>query len=150
MIYKNKMKPFKIVLGISFISVILGFLIYLLLRPVEIPIVSYLISKAPIIGRLRKEIGRFRIPAWIIYNLPDAIWAYSFVLIMTTIWGSKKRKENILWILLTIIISIGYEVGQLFNIVPGTFDFLDLIFIILGIGMGIGTVVYINYFATKK
>ncbi len=69
---------------------------------------------------------RQHIPEWIYYSLPDGLWVYAFTSILHTIWGKNYTKLKY-WLILPITFGILMEVAQAFNIVRGTFDFLDLI-----------------------
>ena len=65
-------------------------------------------------------------PAWVIYSLPDGCWVYSFTASMVCIWGREEGVSRIFWIFIGPLIGVVGEVGQLVEIVPGTFDMSDL------------------------
>lgn len=69
---------------------------------------------------------------WVKYNLPDAMWLLSFLLLMESIWGQEKRIKW-LFCLLVIIFAICLEIAQLANILPGTGDVIDLFFYAIAI-----------------
>jgi len=72
------------------------------------------------------------LPDWFLFSLPDGLWVFSYTSLTLLIWGGNINKRNIFWVFLIPFIAISYEMGQLFNIIPGTFDALDLIFYIMG------------------
>lgn len=74
---------------------------------------------------------RFLIPNWIIFNLPDALWIFSFTNCMLLIWRFKFAAQSIFWIFIAPAIGVFSEIGQELHIVPGTFDSVDMIFIIV-------------------
>lgn len=79
-----------------------------------------------------KEVITITLPYWIIYNLPDAIWTMTLMYILLYIWNFRITKRNILWIVSPILIACSIEFGQKYNIINGTYDAKDLIFIIIG------------------
>ena len=84
------------------------------------------------------------LPNWFLYSLPDGLWICSYLSVLLVVWDNVISKHNIHWLLLVPMIAIFSEIGQLFKIVPGTFDILDLIFY-LG-----GTVLPILIFTNSK
>lgn len=68
------------------------------------------------------------IPPWVYFSLPDGLWVYSFTSSILILW-----KKNNYWILFPIITGIMVEVLQGFSLFPGTFDYLDLTFSIIGL-----------------
>lgn len=72
-------------------------------------------------------------PNWLKYNLPDGLWIFSYVLISFHIWKYKITLQNFFWVFIIPIIAIFSEFLQALEIIPGTFDFLDLLFYTIGI-----------------
>jgi len=72
------------------------------------------------------------LPDWFLYSLPDGIWLFSYLSVLLLIWDNKISKHNIHWVLLIPSIAIFSEIGQLFEIVSGTFDITDLVFYLAG------------------
>ena len=68
------------------------------------------------------------LPNWFLYSLPAGLWLFSYLSILLVVWNNKISKHNIHWLLLVPTIAIVSEIGQLFGIVPGTFDIFDLTF----------------------
>ena len=71
-------------------------------------------------------------PNWFLFSLPDGLWIFSYISLILLIWGNNINKRNLFWIFLIPFIAISSELGQLFNIIPGTFDPIDLTFYITG------------------
>ena len=71
-------------------------------------------------------------PNWFLYSLPDGLWLFSYLSVLLLIWDNKISKHNIHWVLLIPSIAIFSEIGQLFEIVSGTFDITDLVFYLAG------------------
>lgn len=72
------------------------------------------------------------LPNWFLYSLPDGLWLFSYLSILLAVWDNTISKHNVLWFLLVPSVAVFSEIGQLFSIVPGTFDLIDLIFYIVG------------------
>ncbi len=60
-------------------------------------------------------------------SLPDGLWVFAFASWMRLIWG-----RHWFWCNLPVSLALGSEIGQLFHIVPGTFDVLDIFFYSIG------------------
>jgi hypothetical protein len=73
----------------------------------------------------------FEWPAWFVYNLPDGLWVYGYTSIMLMIWNGTLEKANSIWVFLPVILAVISEFGQLFGVVPGTFDYFDIVFMLL-------------------
>lgn len=71
-------------------------------------------------------------PDWFLFSFPDGLWIFSYISLMLLIWGNNIKMQNLFWFFFVPFIATSSEVGQFFNIVPGTFDPVDLIFYILG------------------
>jgi len=62
-----------------------------------------------------------------LYNLPDALWFLSGILFIRFLWFGKYKQQNIYLICFYVIGAI-FEISQLSTYIPGTFDWLDLLF----------------------
>ena len=71
----------------------------------------------------------------IIYNLPNGLWVLSGLLFLNTFSENKILLKDYSIIFITICMS--YEIGQHFNVIPGTFDIFDIIAIIIFSGIGL-------------
>jgi hypothetical protein len=80
--------------------------------------------------------GLFR-PEWIVYSLPNGLWAFAYALIITSIWWGSKSWLRYLWMASIPVLVLGYEVLQYPMIIPGTFSMQDIIFGIAGLTIGI-------------
>ena len=78
-------------------------------------------------GLLLLEIKPNSIISLFLYNLPDAIWFYSLLIIFKIIWGSNLLSDGKYWVLTVITLVILSEFLQKINWLTGTFDSLDLI-----------------------
>ena len=114
----------------------LGGLIYILFRSPSILMFEWLdqINLSKYVLELRSYIDSYSLilPNWFLYSLPDGLWLFSYISFLLIIWDNKVSKKNIFWILLLPIIAVSSELAQFMEIIPGTFDIVDLIFYIAG------------------
>ncbi len=99
-------------------------------------------SKRLIINEFAKYLGiplyhfktylHFKIPDWIIYNLPDGLWVFSLTSFLLMVWNFRITFKNILWVASGFIIMVIAEFLQLFHIIRGTFDYYDLLYSFIG------------------
>lgn len=114
------------ILGI--VCILLGGLIYILWRPSCLLMFNWF-TEWQINGFIKFSrdtiiLQSFILPKWMIYSLPNALWAFGGIIIFAGIWGNK-HKEFLLWSLLFSAIAIFAEFGQFVHILPGTFDYID-------------------------
>jgi hypothetical protein len=67
------------------------------------------------------------LPDFILYSLPDGLWLFSYVSLMLYLWKNELNRQNLFWIFVMPVFSFLSELGQLTQLVPGTFDITDLI-----------------------
>jgi hypothetical protein len=82
-------------------------------------------------GILARARGYFKpfgksIPPVLIYNLPDGLWFLAGTLFIRSIWLTDKKWLRI-YLRLFCFAAILEEILQAFAVIPGTFDFLDLL-----------------------
>jgi len=65
------------------------------------------------------------------YHIPDMLWFVSGILFLRFIWF-YKFKEQTIYIICFYIIGLIFETSQLSGKIPGTFDWIDLIFLFIG------------------
>lgn len=72
------------------------------------------------------------VPNWIIYSLPGGIWVY-----VASIFAHKFEKKLFYFpvhvYILPAIYALGLEFCQLCHLTDGTFDWLDLLFVLIGV-----------------
>lgn len=129
---------------IFFLPLILGGFIYIIFRTERLIMFRWfeylnISNKISNIQNLR-NISSF--PNWFIYSLPDGLWMFSYTAASLEIWKHAITKQNIFWIFSIPIVAVLSEFLQIFKIIPGTFDFIDLTFYLLGI-------LFPSYISTK-
>ena len=78
-------------------------------------------------------------PEWFSHSLPDALWSYACVSFVLICWRGESSFCRGLWLCFAVILSLGFEVGQLLNLIPGTFCFHDFLFSIIAIALALLT-----------
>ena len=139
----------KIIIGI--IPVIIGGIIYTIFRNENLVMFKWY-KKIGIYDKIKKirnieEIKNIKIPEWIIYCLPDALWLLSMNYIILIFWKFRINKNSIIWITITTTIGLYSEIGQYLKVIPGTFDIKDLLILMIA---SIIPMIFIKNLKTKK
>jgi hypothetical protein len=75
----------------------------------------------------RQDVSPTRLPDWLLFNLPDALWTFAFTSAVFLLWR-KSSKTSVCFILVAVLFfSVALETFQYFNIVAGTFDPKDIL-----------------------
>ena len=120
----------------AFIILFIGGIIYICFRDENILLFSglrYLNFNYSLFRQINIE--KNILSGFIIYNLPNGLWALSGLLFLQSFLTDKKMLK--LYSTIYIGICLLYEIGQFFNFVPGTFDIFDIISIIIFSGIGL-------------
>lgn len=112
--------------------------IYLLFRSSELLVFEWLkrIGLADPIFALREFFAfSWSIwPSWWLYSLPNALWLFSGLLVLDTIWKQENHPSEIIpkwaWLGVFGLSPFLAELGQLWGAIPGTFDPRDLVFLV--------------------
>ena len=118
---------FKAFLSFTLLSV--GGLIYLGWREGNL-VMFQLIEKCGMSDYLlsfRNISTNYSVYDWVKYSMPDGLWLFSYMFLIDAIWTNYKHPmyNAFLWSL--PIIAILSELLQFIEIVPGTFDVIDLL-----------------------
>jgi hypothetical protein len=63
---------------------------------------------------------------WIVQHLPDAAWGYAVGAFVALVWARGARAWRWGWLAAGSAVVAGFEIGQALQVVPGTFDLVDL------------------------
>ena len=126
------MKRIRLTYGLLSLSfLIAGMCIYLFFRDLNniifikwIPVFDFI---KPVFVSLAPTISSHTL----MYNLPDMFWFLSGILFFRYIWF-YKMKEQYIYISCFYLSGTVFELSQLSENVPGTFDYLDLLFMYIG------------------
>jgi len=79
--------------------------------------------------RLATAAGTTTLPFWFVYSLPDGLWVYALSAFMGHVWsGSRATIVRFAFLSAGPVLGVGSELGQLARLVPGSFDWTDLVF----------------------
>lgn len=79
------------------------------------------------VNQIRHDTAQTSVPYFIKYCLPDALWATAYIIIADAVFCKSGKKQRWLWASAIPLIGASSELLQLPGIIPGTFDWLDLL-----------------------
>jgi hypothetical protein len=139
---------------IAFIAILSGVVIYALWRPDTIRFFLWLdtIGLRHPVDNIRMYIQPLhnRIPGWIVYSLPNGLWAFSYALIITLLWRDQNSVVKYLWFGSIPLLAIGYELLQYAGVIHGVFCITDLILSVAGISLGVFLGLTLTHKENKK
>lgn len=123
---------------IGAISVLIGGLLYLAFRSESLIMFNWFgnIGISSEISFLRESCGNISLYSWVKFNLPAALWLFSYMFIIRGIWLNSQR--NIIYNIFlwgVPIMALASELLQFFGAISGTFDYKDILAYIAGIVM---------------
>ena len=126
---------------ISALALLAGGVVYILFRPSEIVFFNWIraIGFDNWFNLVRNSSLHLSpgIPEWIVYSLPNGLWAFGYALLITIIWSGSQSWLKYLWLASIPLLVLGFEILQLTGIIPGTFCIQDITFGIVGLTLGI-------------
>lgn len=122
-----------------FLPLLLGAFIYYYTRPHSIYFLSWIDTLTQ-----SEKIFKIGLPYWVVYHLPDGLWAFAFTSFFFIIWERKVSKKNIIWLLMPLVSAVLLEVSY------GTFDFIDLCFVIIGGSLPLLFIIVIQIFKYEQ
>ena len=122
----------------SLVSLVLGMLIYLFFRNTNMLIFAW-IPQLDFLKDIYIPLEHSIITSMFLYNLPDALWFLSGIFFIRFLWFGKYKEQKV-YLFCFYIIGAVFEISQLSTNIPGTFDWLDLLF--MGIAAFIEGVIY--------
>ena len=115
----------------SFFSYLFGCLTYTTIRPRNTLMFRWFenLNIHAIIDDFRENniINYSELPEWLIYSFPDASWVLFGTCIIAFIWGFRYSN----WIFFFPCVGILSELLQFFRLLPGTFDPIDMILLLI-------------------
>lgn len=119
---------------IGILPLIFGGLIYLTFRSETLSLFTWLnnAGQSDIVEMLRSSrfLQAVKLPDWVKFSLPDALWLFSFNYLLLSLWKFDFNRGSSIWLFISSAIGISSEIGQLTGLVPGTFDPIDLGFLL--------------------
>jgi hypothetical protein len=123
-------------ISFSMLALIAGGLIYVLLRPAE-PVFFKWMAAAGFENwltdlRAGSLFTGFLLPEWMVYSLPNGLWAFAYTSLVLVIWNGSREAARYFWFLSIPVLVFGFELLQLSGTVQGTFCLIDIVFGALG------------------
>ncbi len=119
----------------SIIPLLLGGIFYISFRSTTLIMFNWfkVIGIENIIFKIRNSMNfiKYLLPNWSNFSLPDGLWIYSFTSFLLIYWDNKFDYYKY-WLLIPFTTSIVVEILQWLKMFPGTFDIIDLLFLMLG------------------
>lgn len=136
--------------SIAMILILLGGLIYILYRPLSLAM-FYAFGISESTGWLAFLRGHVPIDVsgWIIYALPDGLWACSYVVFIGCIWNFEFPKYLPVALIIPII-GIASEALQGIGLMPGVFDWIDVLMYFAGGSVGLIYLLIVQKQINKK
>lgn len=125
-------------LTMALIALAAGGVVYLLWRPDTLLMFLWLdsLGVSDILEPVRRNVREYfpPIPFWARDSLPNALWLFSGLVCLSSIWDKGSRLPLIFWSSILLLIAVLSELAQLMSLLPGTFDVNDVI-ALLGAGL---------------
>jgi hypothetical protein len=126
---------------LSLLAILMGGVIYILFRGSE-PVFFNWIRALGLEGwlnfaRSKSLSSSLHLPAWIVFSLPNGLWAFAYAFLITGIWWGTKSWLKYFWMASIPLLVLGYEILQYAGIIPGTFCMQDIALGIVGLTTGI-------------
>ncbi|MCL2805571.1 MAG: hypothetical protein FWD26_06500 [Treponema sp.] len=115
----------------SLFTLVLGILIYLLFRDLSDFFILKWIPGLDFTKTVFIKLTPSIFSDILKYNIPDMLWFVSGILLLRFIWFYRLKEQKV-YVICFYIIGAFFEISQLSDKIPGTFDFMDLLF--MGIG----------------
>ncbi|MBX3233113.1 MAG: hypothetical protein KF837_37665 [Labilithrix sp.] len=114
---------------------VVGAILYVVWRAEEVRLVTWL--PAALVRALRSSLGAVPLPRIVVASGSDACWGFAFGAAIGSIWrGRLAERRARLWLAAGATIAAYAEIGQLWQLPPGTFDVVDLVAIAGGYALG--------------
>lgn len=115
-------------------SLVLGLLIYYTQRTDQLYINDWMTKAggAPFKEFLQSSLAGIRIPARLIYSLPDGMWMLALTVSILMIWNFRINRSSLAWIAIVLAAGTGFECMQGLHWIKGWYDPIDMIFILAG------------------
>jgi hypothetical protein len=146
---QEKMKPFcfsqnsydRWCIILCSVALMLGGIIYVLFRITEPVFFHWTLAAGPDswvnLARHKLVSTGQQLPEWIIFSLPNGLWAFAYAVLITRIWSGSKSWLRTCWMISIPVLVIGFEILQYFRIMPGTYCIQDVAMGIAGLTTGI-------------
>jgi len=152
-LYLSGNKYYRLCILLCAFAIFLGGIIYILFRPAEAIFFNWIhpvgLDNWFNIARHKSLSLNLYLPEWIVFSLPNGLWAFAYALLITCIWSGSKTFSRYFWMASIPLLVLGFEILQYARVIPGTFCMRDitlgLVGLITGIQVGIKTNKFKNH-----
>lgn len=121
---------------LSFLAILVGYVIYIGWRDV-VPSLGFIQYNQQLWHFFRHNLGdNVPLPDWMMYSLPQGLWAFGLSMIVGGIWYSGPQSGGYFWLFVSCIFVVLWEVFQSLGFISGTFCWIDVMLGICGVGVG--------------
>ena len=114
---------------VAIFTFLAGITIYIFFRTHDI-FLFQILPKSPFLNEFHISVNANNMMiSMFLFNLPDGLWFLSGLLMIRAIWLKNPRWRVIYFGIFTLI-ALSMETSQIFINLPGTFDALDIVFMI--------------------
>ena len=114
--YISNQSSWKKIILLPFLTVFAGGMIYILFRPTEVIFFHYFstIGIENWLAAVReKSLASYSfLPGWMVYSLPNGLWAFAYTFIVLRIWKGNTSIIKYFWFLSIPLLVFGFEVLQ--------------------------------------
>lgn len=125
------------------VCLILGSAIYVLFRPTTLLMFSWIqaLNLTHYVQIIRTSVSWLEklLPAWFVYSLPFALWLLAYLFFIELVWAHSRSWARLVWFWCAPLTAIFAELAQLCQIIPGRFDWGDLVAICFATFLGFST-----------
>lgn len=138
--------------GVAGICLMVGIGIYLLFRSRQLLVFSLVdvVGGGTLVDELRMAVSDVRLPDFVRFCLPDALWASAYILIIDGIFRKEKMNTRLAWASFIPCVGAVSELLQGATLIPGTFDTLDLMAYLLPLTIYVGLAYYHSIICEMK
>lgn len=110
-------------------SLTLGGLIYIQYRTDSLLMFDWFhgLGLTDYIENLRNNAQMPNVYGWVKYNMPAGLWVFAYMFVIDSIWGKDKNNVYMFFLFVLPLLAIASELMQYVGMLPGTFDFMDLL-----------------------
>lgn len=122
---------------LSVLLLFAGGMIYLNFRPHTLQMFSWLkFIGAENLFRQKEFKNDSEFLSFLIFSIPNGLWSLSAIILFGEIWRESK-KSFLFYTVLFSSANILFEILQLFRWISGTFDYLDILVLLISVILGI-------------
>ena len=122
---------------LSVLLLFAGGMIYLNFRPHTLQMFSWLkFIGAENLFRQKEFKNDSEFLSFLIFSIPNGLWSLSAIILFGEIWQESK-KSFLFYTVLFSSANILFEILQLFRWISGTFDYLDILVLLISVILGI-------------